>query len=243
MSNLKGFKGFPEGKSHLVQIPEQFFTELLPQIDDLNELYLTLYVFWRMERMEGAFRYLRLADFLEDERLMNSLAELPPQAQTALEEALGRAVERGALLQADLQTRNGPERYYFVNSPKGRAALRAIQSGQWQPGSEGLPGFAASPQELPNIFKLYEENIGPLTPLIADALKEAEETYPAEWIADAMRIAVEKNKRVWRYVAAILERWNREGRDVEKAKPKDRRDAAETRQRYVEGEFSDFIEH
>jgi DNA replication protein len=74
-------------------------------------------------------------------------------------------------------------------------------------------------------------------------LKEAEETYPAEWIADAMRIAVEKNKRVWRYVAAILERWNREGRDVEKAKPKDRRDAAETRQRYVEGEFSDFIEH
>ena len=103
--------------------------------------------------------------------------------------------------------------------------------------------MVSSAQELPNIYKLYEENIGPLTPLMADALKEAEDTYPADWIVDAMRIAVEKNKRVWRYVTAILERWNREGRDAQKTKPQDRCDSAEARQRYVEGEFSDFIEH
>ena len=28
------------------------------------------------------------------------------------------------------------------------------------------------------IFRLYEENIGPLTPLIAETLGEAEDTYP-----------------------------------------------------------------
>ena len=240
---MSPFKGFPEGKHHLVSIPEQFFEELLPQIDDLNELYLTLYVFWRIEKVEGAFRFLRHADFLQDSRLMDSLAKDPAQAQADLDDGLQRAVERGTLLQAELALRSGPERYYFVNSPKGRAALRAIQSGQWRPGSEPSAGQIASAQELPNIFKLYEENIGPLTPLMADALKEAEETYPADWIVDAMRIAVEKNKRVWRYVTAILERWNREGRDAQKTKPQDRRDSPEDRKRYVEGEFSDFVEH
>jgi len=240
---MSPFKGFPEGKPHLVSIPEQFFEELLPQIDDLNELYVTLYVFWRIEKVEGVFRFLRRTDFLQDSRLMDSLSKDPAQAQVDLDEALQRAVERGALLQAELAQRSGLERYYFVNSPKGRAALRAIQSGQWRPGSEPTAGQIAGIQELPNIFRLYEENIGPLTPLMADALKEAEDTYPADWIVDAMRIAVEKNKRVWRYVTAILERWNREGRDAQKTKPQDRRDSDEARRRYVEGEFSDFVEH
>jgi DNA replication protein len=240
---MSPFKGFPEGKPQLVFIPEQFFEELLPQIDDLNELYLTLYVFWRIEKVEGAFRFLRRTDFLQDSRLMDGLAKDAAQAQADLDDALQRAVERGTLLQAELALRSGLERYYFVNSPRGRAALRAIQSGQWHPGSEPSAGQIASAQELPNIFKLYEENIGPLTPLMADALKEAEQTYPADWIVDAMCIAVEKNKRVWRYVTAILERWNREGRDAQKTKPQDRRDSDEARRRYVEGEFSDFVEH
>jgi len=43
------------------------------------------------------------------------------------------------------------------------------------------------PPERPNIFKLYEENIGPLTPLIADALKDAEKTYPPEWVPKPWR--------------------------------------------------------
>ena len=54
------------------------------------------------------------------------------------------------------------------------------------------------------MFKLYEENIGPLTPLIADALKDAEEIYSSEWIADAIELAVKNNKRNWKYCEAIL---------------------------------------
>jgi DnaD/phage-associated family protein len=66
--------------------------------------------------------------------------------------------------------------------------------------------------DRPNIFALYEQNIGPLTPMLADLLRDAEATYPADWIADAMKIAVENNKRNWRYVEAILKSWATEGR-------------------------------
>ena len=79
--------------------------------------------------------------------------------------------------------------------------------------------------------------------MIADALGEAEDTYPTHWIEEAIQIAVERNKRSWRYAEAILERWQREGRDARKEKLKDRRDPEEARRQYIEGEFSDFVEH
>ena len=67
--------------------------------------------------------------------------------------------------------------------------------------------------ERPNIFQLYEQNIGLLQPIIAEQLQEAEDTYPAEWIEEAFTIAAEQNVRNWRYVRAILDRWLAEGRD------------------------------
>ena len=85
-------------------------------------------------------------------------------------------------------------------------------------------GASAFPRSNgPNLFKLYEQNIGPLTPLIADALKDAEQSYPAEWVAEALEIAVKSNKRSWKYAEAILRRWKEEGH----AKEQDRRDPQE----------------
>lgn len=231
----KNFQGFPEGKSPLTRLPEAFFQQLLPQIDHLGELKLTVYFFWRLEQMEGAFRCLRLEDLLQDTAMIQGLG-------CPLEEALQRAVKRGTLLEAQVGVEQRTERLYFLNSPKGRAALQAIQSGEWRPGkTEDEP--PAAPRQPGAIFRLYEENIGPLTPIIAEMLGEAEDTYPPGWIEDAVRMAVERNKRTWRYVAAILERWQREGRYGQKEAPKDRSDAAESHRKYIEGEFSDHIEH
>ncbi len=230
------FKGFPEGKVSQTPVPAQFFTELLPQIDHLGELKLTAYIFWRMERMEGIFRSLRRADILEDSRFMQGLGETSPLAEATLDEALDLAVKRGTLLLAILELEGGPENFYFLNSPKGRAALQAIQRDEWRPsGNQAIP---IEVTETPNIFRLYEENIGPLTPLIAEALGEAEDIYPTQWIEDAFRIAVENNKRSWSYMSAILRRWQEGGRDEQ-----NRQDTEKARRKYVEGEFSDFIEH
>ncbi len=66
--------------------------------------------------------------------------------------------------------------------------------------------------ERPNIFTLYEQNIGLLAPLIAEELKDAAERYPEEWIAAAFREAVQHNIRKWSYISAILRNWETEGR-------------------------------
>jgi len=161
------FKGFPQGKIRLVPVPGLFFQELLPQIDHLGELKITLYAFWRLDRMEGTFRYLRKADFTGEESLLHGMA-IPE-----VEDSLRRAVARGTLLQASIPGPDGPQELYFMNSPKGRAAVKLIAQGQWRYTGEELQPVALR-EDVPNIFRLYEEHIGPLTPMIAEELREAE---------------------------------------------------------------------
>jgi DnaD/phage-associated family protein len=226
------FKGLPPGKVHFDRIPGPFFVELLPQIDHLGELKVTLYVLWRLNRMEGDFRYLAESDFAEDTVFMDGLANDRNAQADILKESLDRCVERGTLLQAEIQQHEEQVGVYFFNSPKGRAAIKAIQKGEWRP----LDGDSQPPIELvperPTIYKLYEENIGPVTPLLAEALGDAEDEYPARWIVEAFRIAVENNVRNWHYVAAILHRWQERGFDVRE----DQRDAEKIRQQYADWE-------
>ena len=63
-----------------------------------------------------------------------------------------------------------------------------------------------------SIFKIYEENIGLVTPLVAESLAEAEKRYSSQWIVEAFKLATTRNKRSWAYISRILERWFIEGK-------------------------------
>jgi DNA replication protein len=232
----KGFAGFPAGKQPTTPVPSAFFTELLPAIDHLGELKVTLYALWALGRQQGSRRCVRLEDLRRDQRLLEALAPRGKDALEALNNSLERAVARGTLLRVEPGSESN-QACFFLNSPRGRAAAEGLRQGAW---SEDEEAPAAGLDTVrPNIFVLYEQNIGPLTPLIADTLHEAEATYPAAWIEEAVRIAVENNVRRWRYVQAILEDWRTKGREERE----DLRQPEAARRRYVEGDFADFIEH
>jgi DNA replication protein len=222
---MKKFKGFTEQET-FTQVPDTFFRRLLNEITDADELKVTLYFFWRIEHMEGRFRSLCRSEIVEDAAFMQSIGE------AGLDAGLEKAVRRGSLLRIE----NDEGGFYFLNSPRGRAAAEATRKGDWRAAARSA---SAPPPERPNVFKLYEENIGPLTPLLADALKDAEQAYPAEWIAEALGEAVKRNKRSWKYVEAILRRWKEEGHGEEQ----DRRDAEKDRHKYVQGKYADYVKH
>ena len=216
---MKTFQGFTDSET-FTQLPDTFFHQLLNQIDEAAELKVTLYLLWRVEHMDGPFRALREIDF--DAKDLRLSAE-------EIRAGIENAVKRRTMLRAEHKA----EVFYFLNSPRGRAAANAFLHGEYK--STGIP---AVPLERPNIFRLYEENIGPLTPLIADALKDAEETYSAEWISETIELAVKHNKRSWKYCEAILKRWKEEGR----GEKQDRRDTQKDRDKYIRGEYADYIE-
>jgi DnaD/phage-associated family protein len=231
---MKRFEGFRDGPVRWVSLPEPFFSELLPAIDDLAELKLTLFVLWALSRQEGEPRYLLHADLAADPVLREALVEEGHDGGERLEHAMERALARGVLLRG--RQAGGGGMVIFLNTARGRAAAEGLERGDWQLEADRA---AARPVHLerPNIFALYEENIGALTPVMADILRDAEQAYPAAWIEEAMHLAVESNARSWRYIAAILERWKTEGRGGQEP------GAEKGGRRYVEGELKDFIEH
>lgn len=207
------FTGFPGGRLAMTPIPDLFFSAVLPAIDDLAELKVTLHVFWRLARLKREPRWLRLTDLGQDEVL---LAGLPgPDPQAALRRGLERAVQRGTLLTLEFEVAGRTEQIYVANTAQGRRLIEQIRQAEIDFGQ-----IVRGPEPVvravrPTIYELYERNIGVITPLLAEMLREAAAQYPAEWIEEAFRIAVANNRRQWRYIARILERWASEGRQDE----------------------------
>lgn len=229
MTNAPGFIGFADGRLKPVLVPEPFFTELLPLIDDLAELKLTLHVIWLLSSQEHEFRYLRGDDLRGDDLLLASLNsdnELR-SAYAALNDALERAVARNTLLRVDVEIRSrsdGPtlsDDLYFLNTVKGREAAAKVRMGQVPQLHAVAVNDLRMKVQRPNIFVLYEQNVGTLTPLLADQLRDIEKSYPPEWVAEAFDIAVAANKRALRYISAILKRWETEGKDGDSAAERD----------------------
>jgi DnaD/phage-associated family protein len=234
---MKGFAGFPAGKQPYTPVPNLFFSELLPEIDHLGELKVTLHVFWLLTQKTGERRYASGKELAADRRLLSGLSAPGLSPEEALRDALERAVARRTLLRVITGEGDNRRDWYFVNTERGRRAVDELLAGKWTIAEAGQRVVLHA--QRPNIFVQYEQNIGPLTPLLAEELMEAEDAYPAEWIEDAFREAVELNKRSWRYVQRILERWAAEGKSDETSRRSDERD----RRRFIEGEYADYIEH
>ncbi len=237
---MKGFVGFPAGEVRFTSVPDLFFSELLPQIDNVPELKLTLHVIWLLYRKKGHPRCVNRDELLHDAVLLRGLkmpAQSPPQL---VDEGLERAVNRGTLLHLITRVDDGERQdWYFLNTEQGRLAVDKVRRGELQLGGAAVLEEPQIELERPNIFVLYEQNIGTLQPMIAEELQEAEERYPAEWIEEAFRIATVQNVRKWRYIRAILERWATEGKDDGKAG----RYSEEDRYRYIKGKYKDHIKH
>lgn len=208
MSSAPSFNGFITGGT-AVALPAQLFVELLPQIDDEAELRVTLYALYAIGRRKGELRAIRASQLASELPLRESLANFG--GESSLAQALQRAVARGTLLACALEDN---DELYFVNTEAGRRNLLRVRSGALSvPGSIVSTGPALPEMSIP--AKVYEQEIGMLTPGVAEALGVAAERYPEDWIAEALRLAARHNARSWAYAEAILLRWESEGRGGE----------------------------
>jgi len=223
---MKQFTGFP-AKMQFTPLPNFFFSTLLPQIGDIIELKTTLHILGVLYRKRGYPRFVTYRELLTNTSLMHSLKAAAKPPEESLRQALEMATRRGTFLHLVLDRDGVSEDVYFLNTDSDRQIVAKIQNGEIS-----LPGLKTEgkdyieTEEEPDIFTLYEQNIGMLTPMIADELREAEKLYPENWIKDAIKEAVKQNKRKWSYISAILETWSSEGkgsgaykRDLKKTEP------------------------
>ena len=181
-------------------VPSPLLGSLLGEIDDMAELKCTLRFLWHAAQVSGSPKWVG-ADTLEaDAMLLGALG-----SREAVRAGLAAASARGTLVESGGR--------YLLGTPENQRTASTSDAAASTP--TATPAEARR-VERENVFALYESNVGLMTPLVADQLRDAETEYPAEWIEAAIREAAERNVRNWRYIASILERWAVEGRGPHK---------------------------
>ena len=209
---MSQFSGFP-ARMEFTPIPNYFLNVMLPEISDVRELKTTLHVLAALYRKKGHPRFVSSQELINNDGLMKSLKAEDEKPQEALRQALQMASQRGTLIHIALEKDGSTEDIYLLNTEADRKIAARIESGELKiSGLKVAEETYVAAEEPPDIFTLYEQNIGMLTPIIADELKEAEKLYPESWLRDAVKEAVALNKRNIRYIMRILERWSTEGK-------------------------------
>jgi len=194
-------------KTDFISLPDSFFTQAVPKIQDLAELKVVLYVYYLILRKQERPYFVTYKELLSYELIAT-------MGEEKLRQALNLAVEHGALLYSTLNINGVLEDVY------------------------SLTADSRQPSTV-NIFALYEQNIGIITPMIAEELKEADKLYPPQWIEEAFKEAVTLNKRSWKYIARILERWASEGKDSGEYRRDVKKDGSD---KYIKGRYGHLVQ-
>jgi len=195
-------------KTDSVSVPDSFFAQVVPKTRDLDELKVVLYVAYLILQ-EPERPHLVTYRELKAESCRLS-ADLDEET---LRQALDSAAKHGILLHSTLNINGVLEDVY------------SLIIGGLQPSAI-------------NIFALYEQNIGMIQSTIVEELKEAAKIYPPQWIEEAFKEAAMLNKRNWRYITRILERWASEGKDSGEYKRDIKKDDPD---KYIKGRYGHMV--
>jgi DNA replication protein len=229
--------GFPRGVQ-FTPVPNPLLASLLEEIDSLDELKVILRVVHALHRQRKVPSSITRDELYSDRTVAAMLGASGNELEALVDAALEAAAERGVLLilavpegpvrsmSAD-GAGNGPatEHIYLNTEPVRRALVRLGIDPVTGAGKPARPGTTVVQREtwpdtgaaLPRLSAItfYEQNIAPITPLVAENIHTALEEHPEDEVLLAMRTAVEANVRNWNYIAAILRRWAIEGRPEE----------------------------
>ena len=100
-----------------------------------------------------------------------------------------------------------PDQKDAGSGAKAKAKAISLEKGE----SEGEKPSTSQDPKLAALVTLYEQNVGIITPMVAEKLKDIREAYPDGWFQSALQEALDHNARSLAYITAVLERWRREG--------------------------------
>lgn len=184
------------------QVPNDLFL-LMPDMDK-SELKVVLAV------CRQTIGWHKTKDRLTITRLMT----LTGLSRQSVYDGISKAIDRGILIQDEC-----PEDGYVYSldirvSNEETPSVQPLDTQKKEKESKETAAAIVEKQptqDIPNIFKLYE-NLGlALNPTIAEQLTEAEKEYPPDWIAEAFKRAAAANVRRWNYIEGILRRWKAAG--------------------------------
>lgn len=191
-----------------ILVPAGLLRDVLTRVQDLAEMKAVMFVLEAVTRRGTPGVWF---EDLLDTRIMQAVvgADSPRPTEERLRQALDRGVANGFLFRV---VAGGGRACYLPASEENRALVGRLRAGDVEaPDILGLDPAARAAIYRPNIYAVYEQHIGPLTPLVAEQLRSAERAYPRGWIEEAIISAARYNRRSWRYIETVLLRWEETG--------------------------------
>ena len=208
-------------------VPRSLITDILPAMTDLNELQVVLAMLRLVLEAGDVSAPFEESTIVRDRTLRDALRVVGSgnSADYRIATGLDLAVGRGVLLRFRTIEDQHERVWYTIATPEAKSAIDRMLQGESLPPRSLWEGDSAPriEPERPTVFRLYEQNIGLLSPIIADQLVRAMERYPREWIEDAIGEAVAYNRRNWRYIQRILQNWATTGRSEDRPGSDERR--------------------
>jgi DnaD/phage-associated family protein len=225
-----------------IPVPRSFFERHLVRIRDIAALKVLLSIYERVADFDVAEQYVAEEALFADRLLLDGLrwtaTTRPPIGE--IRRGIDLLVAHDAIVRICVEENNDSTFWLMPKEPENVSRLNSVIHGD-APFPFRSSQAVAQPRvaiERPNVFRLYEQNIGMLTPLIADQLIEAIELYPERWIEDAIGEAVSLNRRNWRYIQRILQRWETEGRGDETDRRNQGASGFVQPEKYLRGKYS-----
>ncbi|HIF72853.1 MAG TPA: DnaD domain protein [Dehalococcoidia bacterium] len=205
--------GFPRGVQ-FTPVPDPLLASLLEEIDSLGELKVVLRAVHALHKQRKVPASIPFNELYSDRTVAAMLGVSGDELERTVDTAVESAIDRGIFLIAISD--HGNRGIYLNTEPVRRAlarqgidfSIKTVETAETWPDTE-----AALPKQ--DAVTFYEQNIGTVTPIVADNLHAALEEHPEDEVRLAIRKAAEANARSWNYIAAILRRWAEEGRPEE----------------------------
>ena len=202
-------EGFPEPMTY-TPVPDSILGKFLEEFPDDHLLRCFLRILWHLHKSKDKIKAVDIATLDADAVMRSILSNRSNPDLSKLSIALKELYEFQLLLLVKADDDN--ENLLVMLNTQSNAKL--VERRGWIPTkfiqtTRTIP----VPSQQSNVFGLYEQNIGLITPLIADELRDMENEYPIAWVEEAVQLAVIYNRKSIRYISRILERWRNEGRD------------------------------
>ena len=200
----------------MIPFPVQLFTEILPRLHNESQLRATLYTWYAIMSKGSGQRYVYLSQLLTDPVLLSWFTHLG--GKNGIQRGLDLSCREGIFLQLQI---GEDDKILAPNDESGARLITDMKSesvAHHNQSRDSSPETNYETTVVSNVVEKYENEIGMLTPVIADMIAIAEQMYPTTWILEALDIAAQSNARSWKYVAAILARWKNEGKNNDNEK-------------------------
>ena len=97
---------------------------------------------------------------------------------------------------------------------------------------ENTPSLSNLSPSKEDVFDFYRKRIGKFSKDMEEKLELAISDFSAAWVVDAIKEAVKRGKKDWRYIARILENWRKFGKNTKSNQERDK---------YIRGKYGSSV--